>query len=166
MEAAARVSKKHGVRLTGRQLLKWYERTPERWATYVRAKQTGIELRVSEAHRIAASAGVGISDPALANVAIARARLEVDLVKWEASKLVPKLYGDKLQHEHSGSLSVTVATGVDLLGASPSRRISASLDDELDGVTDAHYRVLGDAASPAVARPAAAPMRAAFDALD
>lgn len=159
MEAAARVSKKHGVKLTGRQLLKWYERTPERWASYIRAKQTGIELRVSEAHRIAASAGVGITDPALANVAVARARLEVDLVKWEASKLVPKLYGDKLQHEHSGSLSVVVATGVDLLAAPPTSRIGVSLDAMLDGeeVRDAAVRVvdaapvrLGDAAFAAL----------------
>ena len=142
MEAAARVSKKHGVKLTGRQLLKWYERTPERWASYVRAKQTGIELRVSEAHRIAATAGVGITDPALANVAVARARLEVDHVKWEASKLVPKLSGDKLQHEHSGSLSVVVATGVDAIPlASPTSRIGYSLGAEtasmLDDATDA-----------------------------
>lgn len=165
MEAAARVSKKHGVKLTGRQLLKWYERTPERWASYIRAKQTGIELRVSEAHRIAASAGVGITDPALANVAIARARLEVDLVKWEASKLVPKLYGDKLQHEHSGNLSVTVATGVDLLAASPTPRIGVSLDSLLDGedVRDAAVRVL-----PAAPAPAASPARLddSFAALD
>ena len=155
MEAAARVSKKHGVKLTGRQLLKWYERTPERWASYVRAKQTGIELRVSEAHRIAATAGVGITDPALANVAVARARLEVDLVKWEASKLVPKLYGDKLQHEHSGSLSVVVATGVDAIPlASPTSRIGVSLDAMLDGeeVRDAAVRMVD--AAPAACAPA------------
>jgi hypothetical protein len=46
------------------------------------------------------------------NEAINRSRLRVDTRKWIASKLKPKKYGDKIDHEHSGSLSLTVLTGV------------------------------------------------------
>lgn len=28
-------------------------------------------------------------------------RLKIDAIKWQASKLVPKLYGDKVQNEHT-----------------------------------------------------------------
>lgn len=31
-------------------------------------------------------------------------RLQVDTLKWAASKLHPKIYGDKVQTEHSGSI--------------------------------------------------------------
>lgn len=33
---------------------------------------------------------------------IARARLRVDARKWKASKLAPKKYGDKVEHDHGG----------------------------------------------------------------
>lgn len=38
---------------------------------------------------------------------IARARLRVDARKWAAGKLAPKKYGDRVQQEHSGSLTIT-----------------------------------------------------------
>ena len=41
---------------------------------------------------------------------IARSRLRVDARKWYASKLAPKKYGDKVQTEISGALSVRSAT--------------------------------------------------------
>jgi hypothetical protein len=44
--------------------------------------------------------------------AINRSRLRVDTRKWIASKLLPKKYGDKIDHEHSGNVNLTVLTGV------------------------------------------------------
>ena len=41
---------------------------------------------------------------------IARSRLRVDARKWMAGKLRPKVYGDKIQTEHSGALTVRSAT--------------------------------------------------------
>lgn len=41
---------------------------------------------------------------------IARSRLRVDARKWMAGKLRPKVYGDKIQTEHSGGLTVRSAT--------------------------------------------------------
>lgn len=43
---------------------------------------------------------------------IARSRLRVDSRKWYASKLLPKKYGDKIQTEHSGEMTVRAKTDV------------------------------------------------------
>lgn len=37
---------------------------------------------------------------------VQRARLRVDTRKWIASKLKPKKYGDKIEHEHSGRVTL------------------------------------------------------------
>lgn len=37
---------------------------------------------------------------------VQRSRLRLDARKWMAGKLAPKKYGDKIQTEHSGSLTV------------------------------------------------------------
>ena len=36
------------------------------------------------------------------------ARVRVDARKWVASKLKPKRYGDKIDHKHSGSLTIGI----------------------------------------------------------
>lgn len=40
---------------------------------------------------------------------IQRSRLRIDARKWMAGKLRPKVYGDKLDVEHSGGVSVNIA---------------------------------------------------------
>lgn len=40
------------------------------------------------------------------NEVVARSRLKVDARKWIASKLKPKVYGDRIQQEISGSLAI------------------------------------------------------------
>ena len=37
-------------------------------------------------------------------------RLRVDARKWIAAKLKPRKYGDRLEHQHEGSVRVTVAS--------------------------------------------------------
>ena len=39
-------------------------------------------------------------------------RLRIDTRKWVASKLKPKRFGDKLDVQHAGGISVVVATGI------------------------------------------------------
>ena len=39
----------------------------------------------------------------LSNEDIQRARLEVDSLKWVAVKYLPKVFGDRVEHEHSGT---------------------------------------------------------------
>ena len=39
---------------------------------------------------------------------VQRARLIVDTMKWAASKLKPKVYGDKLDVKHTGNLTIGI----------------------------------------------------------
>ncbi len=45
---------------------------------------------------------------------VAKQRMRIDVLKWRASKLKPKVYGDKVQQEHSGPDGgpIIVSTGV------------------------------------------------------
>lgn len=40
---------------------------------------------------------------------VQRSKLRIDARKWMASKLRPKVYGDKIEHEHVGGIAVTVS---------------------------------------------------------
>lgn len=44
---------------------------------------------------------------------VARARLKCDNIKWEACKVLPKVYGDKQQVEHSGNITVEAVSYAD-----------------------------------------------------
>lgn len=49
---------------------------------------------------------------ALDPVGVARNRLRVDARKWVASKLKPKVYGDKVEHDHKGKITLeSLVTG-------------------------------------------------------
>ena len=74
---------------------------------YVRARQAQAELRADEIIDIAddSSGDTTIDENGRETVNhenIARSRLRVDGRKWVASKLLPKVYGDKLQHTGDG----------------------------------------------------------------
>ena len=76
---------------------------------YARARQAQAELRADEIIDIADdSSGDTITDEkgnkTVNHEYITRSRLRVDARKWIASKLLPKVYGDKL--EHTGDLTV------------------------------------------------------------
>jgi hypothetical protein len=40
---------------------------------------------------------------------VQRSRLRIDARTWMAGKLRPKVYGDKVEHEHKGGLTVSVS---------------------------------------------------------
>lgn len=42
------------------------------------------------------------------NVIVQRDRLRVDSRKWLLAKLQPKKYGDKIEHEHSGGITIVI----------------------------------------------------------
>ncbi len=75
---------------------------------YARARQAQAELRADEIIDIADGAEHGASE------AVQAARLRVDARKWVAAKLLPKKYGDKLQHMGEGG--GPIRTEVDLTG--------------------------------------------------
>ena len=48
---------------------------------------------------------------ALNGEAVARSRLRFDQRRWYLSKLAPKKYGDKIEHEVTGEIEITVRIG-------------------------------------------------------
>jgi|ERR1700761_79346 len=70
---------------------------------YARAKSLQVECLVNKAQELAKSRdyfyindkGEKVPNPCY----VPAARLEIDTIKWFASKLAPKIYGDKIQQE-------------------------------------------------------------------
>ena len=93
---------------------------------YARAKQCGIEHRLDEGYERALDESRDVMEDVVHkenadgsitefvkkksdNTAVQRDKLIIDLIKWEASRLHSKKYGDKIQQE------VTGAEGKDLI---------------------------------------------------
>lgn len=78
--------------------LDWCAAKPDLADQYARARERQAEHYASEIIEIADTA----DDAQIA-------RLQIDARKWVASKLLPKVYGDKQEIEHSGKIeSITV----------------------------------------------------------
>jgi hypothetical protein len=81
-------------------VLRWLDQHEEFRAQYAhaRAKQADAfaEMIVEEA-RTAKDAQLG--------------RLRMDALKWAASKIAPKKYGDKVEVEHAGEVDIVVKIG-------------------------------------------------------
>ena len=99
------------------------EKTHYRWmaahAEYreavVAAKATGIERHAGEIIRIADESRIGVKVKETKDGTfkekgdmVDRSRLQIDARKWILAKLLPKKYGDKVEHEHSGGVTVEV----------------------------------------------------------
>ena len=76
-------------------IVKWIYNYPEVREQYIRAKETQIEGKLEEIIEKVEDFKVG-KDNKMANAEVQRLRIEVDTLKWIASKLLPKTYGDHL----------------------------------------------------------------------
>lgn len=65
-------------------------------AQYAHAREIGYACIADELLELSDDKAV---DPA-------RSRLQVDTRKWLLSKCLPKIFGDRIQHDHSGSVTV------------------------------------------------------------
>jgi terminase small subunit-like protein len=83
---------------------------------YMRAREQQTEGFVDEIISIADSVA-GCTDAAVVNAA----RLRIDARKWIASKLKPRVYGDKLNIQEDGNITVRVVHG---LGSAPEAEIT------------------------------------------
>ena len=73
---------------------------------YASARELGYEAMAADVIEIS-DEQVGSTDNGSTDAgAVARNRLRVDSRKWLLSKMLPKVYGDKQQVEHSGSVDV------------------------------------------------------------
>ena len=96
-------------------LFRWLAQNKEFSEQYARAREAQADVLFDEVLSIADD---GLNDTytdeegrVRTNVdVIARSKLRVDARKWMAGKLRPKVYGDKIQTEHSGEMTVRTAT--------------------------------------------------------
>lgn len=88
-------------------IYRWMEAHPEFRDAYARAREVGLHVMAEE---VIAISDDGSRDYKLGpdgdlvpdHDHIARSRLRVDSRKWLASKILPKVYGDKITQEHTG----------------------------------------------------------------
>lgn len=119
------------------RFLRWRDRDPKRIAEYAQAKRWQAELHADRIEDIAIRAGEGLDDPAMVHAQVQRAKLLIDTRKWILAKLHPERYGDRLQHEHRGAVSIAVVTGLPPLPPLDARDVPARI------ITDS-MTMLGD----------------------
>lgn len=88
-----------------RTFLDWMGEAPALATQYAQARGVGYQLLADEIVAIADENYTTTEDgkrERLSNEAIARNRLRVDTRKWMLSKMLPKMYGDKVTTEHTG----------------------------------------------------------------
>lgn len=87
-------------------VLDWCERHPEFAQQYAGARARGYQLLADEILEISDESRDDIIEtetgPVTNHEVIARSRLRVDSRKWMLSKMLPKVYGDKITAEHTG----------------------------------------------------------------
>ena len=76
----------------------WLTKHEEFSAQYARAREIQAEVLAEDILMLADAA---VEDAA----AVAKARLQVDARKWYASKVAPKRYGDRVQHDQKITLT-------------------------------------------------------------
>lgn len=79
---------------------------------YARAREIGYERLAEDIMSISDEPVGSLVSGGTDTGAVQKQRLQVDTRKWLLSKMLPKKYGDKQFTEHSGGMSITVATGV------------------------------------------------------
>lgn len=93
-------------------VFEWLARQPEFADQYAQAREVGYRLMAEEIIEISDDAGADVITDKDGNQRtdaerVARSKLRVDSRKWMLSKMLPKLYGDKLDVEHKGSVNIT-----------------------------------------------------------
>lgn len=100
-------------------VLLWVKEHKDFADQYARAREIGYQLLADEIVEISDD---GSNDtyqtengPATNHDVIARSRLRVDTRKWMLSKMLPKVYGDKLIHAGDPDNPVATVTRVELI---------------------------------------------------
>jgi hypothetical protein len=85
-------------------VLDWTEKYPDTLGQqYAHARETGYRLLADKILEIADEPIPSTESGALDNGAVAHQRLRIDTRKWMLSKMLPKVYGDKVTQEHTGA---------------------------------------------------------------
>ena len=78
-------------KLVYRTVMNRIRSSPELTALDARARQDYVRVRARE-----------LNEVAIREHDVARARLMCDNIKWEAARVLPKEFGDRIMNEHSG----------------------------------------------------------------
>ncbi len=91
----------------------WQLRHPEFASSYARAREDQADTYADEIVCIADEVQIGetttVRDGVVEKVTgdmVQRSKLRIDARKWVAAKLKPRRYGDRIQTEHSGSITI------------------------------------------------------------
>lgn len=89
-------------------VLRWKDAYPEFAQQYARSRGVGYELLADELLEISDDSAGDYEDTERGPVAkpevVARARLRVDTRKWMLAKMLPKVYGERVDLNHSGAV--------------------------------------------------------------
>ena len=102
-------------------VLHWSKENKDFLEQYTRAREVGYKLLADEIIDIADEKEVQIRYDGedttldLSPTAIARNRLRVDTRKWMLSKMLPKIYGDKLELSGDPDKPLTTVTRIELV---------------------------------------------------
>lgn len=94
-------------------VMRWLREREEFRQQYARAKEEAADGLVEEMLEIADTPVEGVRTKHTADGVeetredmLGHRRLQVDTRKWIASKLKPKKYGDKIEHDHKGNVAL------------------------------------------------------------
>jgi hypothetical protein len=95
-----------------RDWCKFLAAAPELTARYARAKQAQIERSIDNMHLVELEGMQAIQacDPKIANAMASMYKLKVDNLRWIASKLAPKIYGDKIAVDLDNTLNISISS--------------------------------------------------------
>lgn len=92
-------------------VLRWLEQAPEFAQQYAQARARGYQLLADQIIDISDDAEGDIVDtehgPKVDAERVARSKLRVDSRKWMLSKMLPKVYGEKIEATHEVGDSIT-----------------------------------------------------------
>lgn len=93
-------------------VLDWVDADKAFAEQYAQARARGYQLLADEIIEISDDASRDYIEtehgPKLDAEAVARSRLRVDSRKWMLAKMLPKVYGDKVEHEVKGGITVSL----------------------------------------------------------
>jgi transposase-like protein len=91
-------------------VLRWCEENPAFAEQYASARARGYQLLADEIIEISDDASGDVVEteqgPRVDAERVARSKLRVDSRKWMLAKMLPKVYGDKLDLNHGGAVRV------------------------------------------------------------
>ena len=94
-------------------VLDWCDTNAEFGEQYARARARGYQQLADEILEISDDSSGDIiateHGEKVDSEFVARSRLRVDSRKWMLAKMLPKVYGDKVEHEHKGNVRITAS---------------------------------------------------------